>query len=59
MNSITALAVARAMHADRLRSTTPRQEEEVADEPLRATRRAWTAVVSFPRFQLSNHPHSA
>lgn len=59
MNSITAHAVARAMHADRLRSTTPRQEEEIADAPLKPTRRAWTAVVSFPRFQVSSAPHSA
>ncbi len=53
MNSIMAHAVARAMQAVRLRSVKPRGEEEIVDEIVRSPRRSWTAVVSFPRFQVS------
>jgi hypothetical protein len=60
MNSITALAMARAIQADRLQSVNPRTEEEILNDARLATpRRSWTTIVSFPRFQLSKAQPSA
>ena len=60
MNSITALAVARAIQSDRLQSVTTRTEAEMLDEARRSMpRRSWTTIVSFPRYQVPKAQPSA